>query len=193
MKTQVYTLFIISSLVFACHNTHIISKNDWGGVACDSTLMKKHQINRITIHHGGVTDDGSTSGAEKMRGLQTFSMKEKGWGDVPYHFIIDLDGNIYEGRDVQYAGDTNTNYDPTGHLLICLNGNYEEQHVTPESYKALVNFTAQMADKYKVLLENIKTHRDYASDTVCPGKNLYKYFKSGEFYRDAVLQPADRD
>ncbi len=184
MKKQFFTLFIMSTFFIFCNNAEIISKAKWGGVAGDSTLMKHHQINRITIHHAGVEDDGSKSGVAKMKGLQNFSLKQKGWGDVPYHFVIDLQGKVYEGRDVQYAGDTNTGYDPTGHLLICVNGNYEEQQVTAKSYKALVNFTAKMAGKYNISLEKIKTHKDYTPETVCPGKNLYKFFESGKFYRD---------
>jgi N-acetyl-anhydromuramyl-L-alanine amidase AmpD len=187
MKTYLIIIVIMSSITLACSDSTIISKNDWGGVAGDSTLMKNHKIEHITIHHAGVIDDGSKSGVQKMKDLQTFSLEEKGWGDVPYHFVIDLQGRLYEGRDVKYAGDTNTNYDPTGHLLICVNGNYEEQQVTSESYETLVHFTAKMAETYSIPVEKIKTHRDYATDTVCPGRNLYAYFQSGVFLRDVKV------
>jgi hypothetical protein len=38
---------------------------------------------------------------------------------------MDLDGGIYEGRDYHYMGETNTSYDPGGHFLISIIGNYE--------------------------------------------------------------------
>ncbi len=188
MKRITAFLFLIMMLMFACRTpqetTKIISKAEWGGAPGDSSKMKLHQIQKITIHHEGIEDDGSKTGAQKMRNLQHFSLNDKPWGDIPYHYVIDLKGNVYEGRDVKYAGDTNTSYDPTGHLLICVDGNYEVQELLPETYNALVKLTAEMAEKYSISLDDIKTHRDYTSETVCPGKNLYAKFTSGDFYRD---------
>ena len=34
-----------------------------------------------------------------MRGLQSWGAAERNWWDVPYHFLLDLEGGIYEGRD----------------------------------------------------------------------------------------------
>jgi len=44
--------------------------------------------------------------------------KDRNWIDIPYHFLIDPNGNVYEGRNVFTVGETATEYDPTGHLLI---------------------------------------------------------------------------
>jgi hypothetical protein len=44
--------------------------------------------------------------------LQDWSRNTRKWLDIPYHYIIDLDDRIYEGRD------TNTEYDSAGQALI---------------------------------------------------------------------------
>lgn len=166
----------------------VLSKTDWNGKPGNLAVMKEHTIRTITLHHEGVLDNGQKSGAEKMRNLQNFSQEQKKWGDVPYHFVIDLTGKVYAGRDWHYAGDTNTEYDPVGHLLICVNGNFEEQPVPEAAYRALVKFTAAQALLFHVPVEQIKTHKDYAPSTLCPGKNLYQYFATGQFHRDVLAE-----
>ena len=68
-----------------------------------------------------------------MRNLQRFSQKRErlasgkmkvAWADVPYHFVINAAGQIAQGRDINFAGDTNTNYNPKNHIQIVLQGNF---------------------------------------------------------------------
>ncbi|NOX66886.1 MAG: N-acetylmuramoyl-L-alanine amidase, partial [Chlorobi bacterium] len=92
-------------------------------------------------------------------------------------FMIDLDGNIYEARPINYPGDTNTEYDPTGHALIEVMGNYEVQTLSKKQLDSLINLIAFLAKEFNVPVSEIKTHRDYSKMTVCPGKNIYKYFQ----------------
>ena len=33
--------------------------------------------------------------------------------------------------------------------------------------------------EFDVPIDKIQTHKDYSDMTVCPGKNIYKYFESG--------------
>lgn len=156
----------------------IITKGQWGGKE-HFAEMPEHTISKITIHHGGVELSPEKDPMEYMRDLQKFSMDEKKWMDIPYHFSIDLQGKIYEARPLRYPGDTNTEYDPTGHALISVAGNYEIQKISEKQLYALVKLTAWLADKYKVPVEAIAGHKDYSKMTVCPGKDLYKYLEDG--------------
>ncbi len=72
-----------------------------------------------------------------------------------------------------------TNYDPTGHVLICLMGNYENIEVAPEQMEALIDFCSYMAKTYGLSPDDIQGHKDYSDQTVCPGKNLYRYLEDG--------------
>ena len=159
----------------------IISVQQWGGTAAKETLARLHKINRITLHHQGVAFPRGKDPQQYMRDLQSWSRTSKGWIDVPYHFAIDLDGRVYEGRDIRYAGDTNTSYDPAGHALIEVVGNFEDVEPNLAQLDAVVDLMAQLAARHDVPVAAIRGHRDYA-ETECPGKNLYRYLENGYFH-----------
>lgn len=94
-------------------------------------------------------------------------------------FLIAADGTIYEGRHVNTVGETNTEYDPTRHLLICFLGNYGQQKLNPELLDVLTRLIAYFCKNYNISPETIATHRDYSKQTTCPGENAYSYFQNG--------------
>jgi hypothetical protein len=96
--------------------------------------------------------------------------------------MLGVKGDIYEGRDWHYMGETNTTYDPGGHFLITAIGNYNVQEATPETMNAIADLMAWAVKKFDVPLENIGGHYNYA-ETDCPGKNLRKYLEDGTFRR----------
>ena len=160
----------------------IISVEEWGGSRINVGPTRKHEIKHITLHHGGVDFLKGTDTAHHLRNLQAWSRNTRGWPDIPYHYLIDPDGKIYEGRDITLAGDTNTEYDPTGHALIVVLGNFDKVEPNAAQIDATVAVMALLAKRYNVVPTTIQSHRDYAK-TSCPGANLYPYIASGEFAR----------
>jgi hypothetical protein len=141
---------------------------------------RRHEIRFITIHHTGVAQRPDQTLETKLKNLQTWSQREDklwdgrtkpAWPDVPYHFYISTDGRIGEAREVIYTGDTNTEYDPTGHLLIVVEGTFDTEVPTPEQVVSLRALTLAMARVYGVAGDRIAGHNDYAV-TGCPGWNL---------------------
>ena len=159
----------------------VFTRTNWGWQQLEK-ILPQHSINKITIHHGGEDFAENKEMIPYLRNLQSWSRSEKKWIDIPYHYMIDLKGNIFETRPINYPGDTNTDYDVTGHALICVVGNYEVQKLSDASLKSLVKLTAFLKQKYQVEDKNIKTHKDY-TETLCPGKDLYKYFLDGSFLK----------
>ncbi len=159
----------------------VTSRNDWNWQPI-TKVLPQHQVNKITIHHSGEEFAEDKDVFQYLKNLQTWSRSEKKWIDIPYHFMIDLKGNIYEARPINYPGDTNTDYDVRGHALICVIGNYEIQKINDQQLKSLSKLTAFLKHKYNVSLKDIRTHKDY-TETLCPGKDLYKYFENGSFLR----------
>ncbi|HEX7090347.1 MAG TPA: peptidoglycan recognition family protein [Longimicrobiales bacterium] len=153
-----------------------------GGAAL--RLRVPHEITHITLHHTGSREPlrPEDDPAEKLRGLQVWGARDRNWWDVPYHMLIDLDGRIYEGRDWHYMGETNTTYDPRGHFLISVIGNYGRQEPTPAQIEAIADLMAWAVDRFGVPLERIGGHYDYA-DTTCPGKHLRRYLEDGTLRR----------
>ncbi len=141
-----------------------------------------HTIDMITLHHSGDPEPVTAEDdpVKKLQKLLEWGKREKNWWDVPYHFLIFVDGTIYEGRDYAYIGETNTTYNPTGHLLINVMGNYELQEASEIQLKAITDLMAWAVQEFDVSLNKIKGHCDYA-ETACPGKNLKSHLKNGTF------------
>lgn len=95
-----------------------------------------------------------------------------GWPDLAYHFMVDRNGNVYEGRPVEAIGDTFTEYDPTGHFLACFEGHFDRQTPSGAQLAAMTRLVAWAMRAYSVPGELIGAHRDWAG-TTCPGENMY--------------------
>ena len=141
---------------------------------------KQHTPTRITVHHEGTKLEAGNDAAKKIMNIQAWGMgKDRNWTDIPYHFLIAPDGNIFEGRNVNTVGETATEYDPTGHLLITCLGNLEQQPLPDKQWQSLVQLIAYCSLKYNIPYETLASHKDYSQQTTCPGKNLYVHFQSG--------------
>jgi len=156
----------------------IIPRSGWQ--ALEPKPYASHVPVRITIHHEGTRLEKTDDAAKKIRNIQVWGMgPDRNWADIPYHFLIAPDGTVYEGRNVYTTGETATEYDPTGHLLITCLGNYEVQEVPAEQLASLIRLVAWCVKKYNLPLETLASHRDHSSQTTCPGKNLYRYLQNG--------------
>jgi len=161
----------------------IISVAQWGGEMVDmsKTSARRHVPKFITLHHGGVAFLRDKDPKQYLRNLQSWSRGTRMWADIPYHYLIDLDGNVYQGRDVNYAGDTNTEYDPSGHALIVVLGNFEEVEPNRAQLNAVTATMTMLAKRFNIAPDKIAGHKDFSAQTVCPGKALYPYLQNGYF------------
>jgi hypothetical protein len=162
----------------------IIPRSGWN--ANPPKPFKEHIPVKITVHHEGTRLELADDAARKIRNIQVWGMgPDRNWTDIPYHFLIAPDGRIYEGRNIYTVGETATEYDPTGHLLITCLGNLEEQELPAGQLNSLIRLIAYCSEKYNLPLESLATHRDHSTQTNCPGKNLYHYFENGYIRREA--------
>jgi hypothetical protein len=187
-----FYLLIIVAVCWQCSSSRkniaahfdisIVPRSGWN--ALPPKPYKLHTPQKITVHHEGTKLEITDDAARKIHNIQVWGMgKDRNWADIPYHFLIAPNGTIYEGRDVNTVGETATEYDPTGHLLITCLGNLQQQEVPEQQLNALVHLIAYCSKKYKLPLETLATHRDHSIQTTCPGKNLYQYFENGEIKR----------
>jgi len=144
--------------------------------------MKPHKPQFITIHHTGMPQKPELSTEEKLQALQNFSQNDspmangsikKAWADVPYHFYITTHGDIAEGRDINFQGDSNTNYDLEGHVLIVVEGDFNKEKVLPPQWVSLQKLVSYISSEYGISRETISGHKDQA-ETTCPGTDLYQ-------------------
>lgn len=161
-----------------------LCRDAWGAAAPVGEFQE-HEIDRMTVHHTARLLAENRDTPEAIRGHQRFHQLDRGWPDIAYHFIIDLEGNVYECRPATAVGDTGTNYDPTGHFLVCCEGNFDEQPLPSAQQLALINVLAWGATEFAVDPETIRGHRDVAA-TSCPGDNLYSLIESGDLARSVA-------
>lgn len=151
-----------------------------------STLRWPHEyskeIDLIVVHHTAVAvSDDKRSGVEMVRAIYQYHAQNRGWGDVGYHYLIDADGQIYEGKSGgeyvvaghAYCHNVNT-------IGIALLGNFEVEKPTQDQMKALQWLIDDLADTYDVDVSKNATyhgltystpilgHGDLLS-TSCPG------------------------
>ena len=108
--------------------------------------------------------------------MSALRLAEKGWLDVPYHYAIAPDGQIFEGRDWRYRPDSNTSYSLDGVLNVELMGNFEEQPVSRQQLESLVSLLAYVCREHNLSPQEITSHRLMApGQTVCPGRDLQRY------------------
>jgi hypothetical protein len=141
---------------------------------------RAHVPRRITIHHTATALNHNRTLEEKLRGLQAFSQRDDSladgrrkpaWADVPYHFYVSADGRIGEAREWRWVGDSNTPYDPTGHLLVVIEGNFERERLTDAQRATLDRLIPALARRFSVPDSLLGAHRDFAR-TSCPGANV---------------------
>jgi hypothetical protein len=175
----------------------MVAHDDWSAMAPLTERFIPQQPERITLHHEGVIFDGSRSAREYLQAIQRWVITSLGWPDIPYHFIIDLDGTIYEGRPLNMLGDTHTSYDLQNMVQVAVLGKYDAGEQVPEQQQldAIVSIMSWIALEHSIPAdaEHIKGHRDYiewneekgmhidpvtGENITCPGDTLYKHFPS---------------
>lgn len=151
-----------------------------------STLLWPHtyskDIDLIVVHHTAVAVAGDKrSGVERVRAIYSYHAQSRGWGDVGYHYLIDEDGQIYEGKaggEYVVAGHAYCNNVNT--IGIALLGNFEVEKPSQDQMRALQWLIDDLADEYDVDVDDnatyhgetysspILSHGDLLS-TSCPG------------------------
>lgn len=141
---------------------------------------RNHALNRMTLHHSGVVFDDNRQIAARLREHQRNHQDGQGWIDIAYHIAVDRKGNLFELRPTDLVGDTATNYDPTGHFLVLVEGNFEEQSVTEAQLEGAALAFAWGAQQYGISTKTLLGHRDVPAATACPGTALEAYITSGQ-------------
>ncbi len=139
-------------------------------------------ITRMTLHHAAVFLGDNRNAPARFRADQRYHQDTLGWIDIAYHFGVDGNGNIYQLRRPDIAGDTATDYDTTGHFLVICEGDFDREVVPDAQLRGAALVFAWAAGTYGIPTGTLAGHRDLAS-TSCPGSNLYAYISSGELKR----------
>jgi hypothetical protein len=161
----------------------VISRAGWGA---DESLghwePEYRWPQKVIIHH---TVTYNPNPLATVRAIHYYHSVTRHWGDIGYNYLIDAEGNIYEGRaggETVVAGHARQyNY---GSIGIALLGDFTREEVPPPMEAALIDMLAWIADRYGIApqgqsaawgldLPSILGHRDVGS-TACPGEQAHR-------------------
>ncbi len=138
-------------------------------------------VKLLVVHHTAVEVGGDDrSGIERIRALYQYHAVNRGWGDIGYHFLIDEDGQIYEGKSGgDYVVGGHAYCHNIGSIGVSLLGNFQVEKPTQKQLKSLQWLLQDLAEKYDIdldrqvqfhgkTLEPIVGHGELLS-TECPG------------------------
>ena len=120
--------------------------------------------------------------------------KDRGWRDVGYHFLIDRDGTVLEGRPVEQVGahTKGRNKRSIGISLFGGHGSSERDqfsdNFTEAQNAALRGLISNLIDDYGKL--KVSGHNQYAAKA-CPGFHVPSWFDSHQSARVALPMPAE--
>lgn len=169
---------------------------DWGALPVSKERSHfiyqdklKNIYKYIVIHHSGVKELDS---AEKIQFVHLL----RGYYDIGYHFVIDADGSIFKGRNVnimgahagqtkqandlarEYKGDKkDSTYiqimqkDPDyGAIGICLTGNFNIEKPKIEQLESLGYLIKKLIDMYHIPVSGIILHSEVEKKILFPRK-----------------------
>lgn len=162
---------------------------------------------RIYVHHTVIFPHYDESEADDaLRAMCIGHVRNRGFSDLGYNFVIDQYGRIYQGREggilraVVGAHASGFNH---GSIGIAIIGDFEEHRPPAAAINALDRLVAWLSDLHGiepydvsdhvstggettrfvegdvVALPSIVGHRDTGLDTLCPGEKLYEYVRGG--------------
>jgi serine/threonine protein kinase len=142
----------------------------------------------ILLHHDGAVfnDSDPDEQAKKLRAIQTVRMRDTNFGDTPWHYTIDLNGEIWEGRPPNAQPETLLGYPTDGILSIGLLGDYSKREPSEQQLQAIASLMAWLCQEYEIDASQIHPHGEWANrygtpdePVDSPGANLQRYFDDG--------------
>ena len=109
------------------------------------TLSKRPYTKRIVIHHSASSDSTTVENIQQWH-------YSRGWSGIGYHYVIDQQGVITQGRPEDTQGahayqdkDHEANTDGIG---VCVIGNFMTQKPTDEQISSLVWLIKNIQSRY---------------------------------------------
>jgi hypothetical protein len=145
-------------------------------------------VRRITVHHDGMPPVRLASRGDVADRLELIrrAHRNRGWADIGYHFAIDPQGNVWEGRPLVYQGAHVRDYNERN-LGVLVLGNFDEQRPTREALDALDAFVSAQMSRFNIPLREVRTHQEF-SITACPGRTLQRHMLDARSSRGALAR-----
>lgn len=128
--------------------------------------MSARKWTYIIIHHTGAEEKD----ADQVRRYHL----SLGWRDVGYHYVVEGDGRVVQGRGLDLVGAhckaSSMNYKGIGIAVI---GNLQNHSILPAQEKAVVQLAGDLMGRFVIPLSNVLGHNEVpGAATACPGRHF---------------------
>lgn len=152
-------------------------------------LRVRHNPSKIAITQQVIEKDSLDNRLSTVEYLDTLYKKsveaDNRW-DLPHHYYINSEGEIYEGRNAGYAAEAISDFDPRGYLMINLLILESQEEITSAQLKSIKELTNYLSGKYGMDREEIHLLRDLDSGvSLDPSSDL---MKNGHSLIEKILQ-----
>lgn len=141
-------------------------------------LREAQPFSRVTVHHqgAGIVRSAHENAVAADIDAVFGGHRRIGYADIGYHFVVDTNGRVWEGRSLAYAGAhvAGHNADNIGILAL---GNFNRQKPSTAIVVTLQKLVAALQQHYSIRADHVFGHRELgASD--CPGNHLFPRVKA---------------
>jgi len=166
----------------------VVRRADWKALP-PTQPYTQHLPRMFTLHHTqGHFPKDYAEAVQEMQFIQDYHQNGRGWIDIGYHFLIDPQGDIFEGRPINVVGAHVKNWN-TGNVGISIMGNYHppvSQQPTKETLYTFTEMGKYLKTTYNISVSSFYAHREIGP-TDCPGDVLYALMPG---LKDLIFKPA---
>ncbi len=131
-------------------------------------------INEVIIHCTATRPkwrEGQKT-STKVKAVKRWHVEDRNWSDIGYHFLIDRDGTIADGRDIERVG-AHTRGHNTGSVGVALFGGHGSaatddfaDNFTEDQERSLRKLIDDLSEDFEIT--KLSGHNEYSSKA-CPG------------------------
>jgi len=141
------------------------------------------------LTHDGQPISGDEDFARKLQSIQRIH-QDRGWPDISWHYIVDRNGNVYEGRTPADRGDTSYDFDTTDMITVGVLGDYDSQQPNQAQIESIESLMAWLCQEYNMSPDDIYAHSYFANQSP---RTDPKITSPGRNFNIPALQSAVRD
>ncbi|MCK5941495.1 MAG: N-acetylmuramoyl-L-alanine amidase [Planctomycetes bacterium] len=153
-------------------------RDSWQPIGANRTNLDRMQRpRRVTIHHSAMyfRDTRPQAAAAQIARIQRQHMRDRNFGDIGYHFLIDPSGRVWEGRELHWQGAHASGSNNVANIGICLLGNFVRQRdgqgPSPAQVRSMERLVVNLMRHYRMRGDALFCHSDFKS-TQCPGPRM---------------------
>ncbi|MDE2748002.1 MAG: N-acetylmuramoyl-L-alanine amidase [Chloroflexota bacterium] len=167
----------------------IVRRGEWGALPVDHSARNEYGFYERAsnpagwyVYEGDLRDSYQTlimhhsafyeaDGLATLTEVQRLHREDRGWADIGYHFLVDIDGAVYEGRELAARG-VHTAGHNTGSAGLCLLGDYRFTAPSAAQWAAAAALGRWLAEA--LALTHLAGHSQFNPSTACPGAALLR-------------------